>query len=124
MVGPGQIVTNAVAMLRPVDLHRQPGLPAKEVDYEGADPDLALELEAFEAPVAEARPEQLLRFRHGATELSETGQRLGAVDLSQARALTLPKLRFGPLPLPIGRGIFCYVVEISGASSAFMPTTL
>jgi hypothetical protein len=87
-------------MLRPVHLNDEAGLLAEEIGTEGTDPGLMAELEPLQPTVAEMRPESLLGRRLVTAQLPHPRQRFGPVDLPHVRALTLPPLRGGSLPLP------------------------
>src|SRR5436189_4965493 len=118
-------MANPVGMLRSIDLDDQLGFPAEEVSDEKAEPDLGSELEAVQATVPQPAPEQLLCRSHFTVELADSSQGFGAVDLSHGRALTLPlPSAMGPSLSLNGRGVKAHVVAMSGASSAFIPTTL
>ena len=67
-----RVITDSVGMLRSVDFHDELRFPAVEVGDEGSQPDLGLELEAFQTASAETTPEEIFGGRHVAAELPDT----------------------------------------------------
>lgn len=93
----------AVGMLSAIDLDDKPVKDTGEVQNERAERVLTPEFIAFQASPAQSRPHPALGVGHGGSQLK--GLTIGHEGNDSITPLTLPKLRFGPLPLPFhGRG--------------------
>ncbi len=93
-----------IGMLSAIDLDDEAVGDAGEIEDEWTERMLPPELITFQTPSAQSRPQPTFGIGQGGSQLARLAIGHGGKDSS--KSLTLPKLRFGPLPLPqAGEGL-------------------